>query len=59
MARFSLGSMPNPPSSASLEASPVPKFEWSGLARVLDSEQLADVMRVVQERGYGAKRGAG
>lgn len=26
---------------------------------VLDEEQLADVMRVVRERGYGSKKGAG
>ena len=31
---------------AALDASPVPKFEWSGLARVLDSEQLASLLSV-------------
>jgi len=31
---------------AALEASPVPKFEWAGLARVLDAEQLASLLAV-------------
>jgi hypothetical protein len=31
---------------AALEASPVPKFEWAGLARVLDPEQLASLLAV-------------
>jgi hypothetical protein len=31
---------------AALDASPVPKFEWSGLARVLDPEQLASLLSV-------------
>ena len=31
---------------AALEASPVPKFEWGGLARVLDDEQLASLLKV-------------
>jgi hypothetical protein len=31
---------------AALEASPVPRFEWSGLARVLDAEQLASLLAV-------------
>ena len=31
---------------AALEASPVPKFEWGGLARVLDDEQLAALLSV-------------
>ena len=31
---------------AALEASPVPKFEWGGLARVLDDEQLASLLSV-------------
>jgi hypothetical protein len=31
---------------AALEASPVPKFEWAGLARVLDTEQLASLLDV-------------
>lgn len=44
-------------------------LEWSctlywrarmiGEPSVLDSDQLADVMRVVQERGYGKKKGGG
>ncbi len=29
-----------------LEASPVPKFEWAGLGRVLDREQLASLLAV-------------
>jgi hypothetical protein len=29
-----------------LEASPVPKFEWKGIARVLDAEQLAPFLNV-------------
>ena len=29
-----------------LEASPAPKFEWSGLARVFDDEQLASLLDV-------------
>ena len=32
--------------NAALEASPVPKFEWGGLARVLDDEQLASLLSV-------------
>ena len=31
---------------AALEASPVPKFEWTGLGRVLDAEQLASLLAV-------------
>jgi hypothetical protein len=31
---------------AALDASPVPKFEWAGLGRVLDSEQLASLLSV-------------
>jgi transcriptional regulator with XRE-family HTH domain len=31
---------------AALDASPVPKFEWSGLARTLDTEQLASLLDV-------------
>lgn len=31
---------------AALEASPVPKFEWAGMARVLDAEQLAALLSV-------------
>jgi len=31
---------------AALEASPVPKFEWAGVARVLDAEQLAALLAV-------------
>ena len=31
---------------AALEASPVPKFEWSGLARVFDPEPLASLLQV-------------
>jgi transcriptional regulator with XRE-family HTH domain len=31
---------------AALEASPVPKFEWAGVARVLDAEQLAALLTV-------------
>ena len=31
---------------AALDASPVPKFEWSGLARTLDTEQLAALLDV-------------
>ena len=31
---------------AALEASPVPKFEWAGLARVLDGDQLASLLSV-------------
>jgi transcriptional regulator with XRE-family HTH domain len=31
---------------AALEASPAPKFEWTGLARVLDAEQLASLLGV-------------
>jgi len=31
---------------AALEASPVPKFEWAGLVRVLDAEQLASLLAV-------------
>ena len=31
---------------AALEASPAPAFEWSGLARVLDDEQLASLLDV-------------
>jgi len=31
---------------AALEASPVPKFEWAGLVRVLDAEQLASLLTV-------------
>ena len=31
---------------AALEASPVPKFEWGGLARVLDDDQLALLLSV-------------
>lgn len=31
---------------AALEASPAPKFEWAGLARVLDAEQLASLLGV-------------
>ena len=31
---------------AALEASPVPKFEWSGVARVLDADQLASLLHV-------------
>jgi hypothetical protein len=31
---------------AALEASPVPKFEWAGLSRVLDAEQLASLLAV-------------
>lgn len=31
---------------AALEASPVPKFEWAGVARVLDSDQLASLVDV-------------
>jgi hypothetical protein len=31
---------------AALEASPVPKFEWAGLGRVLDPERLASLLAV-------------
>jgi hypothetical protein len=31
---------------AALEASPAPAFEWGGLARVLDAEQLASLLHV-------------
>src|SRR5262249_12684829 len=31
---------------AALEASPVPKFEWAGLARVFDIDQLAALLNV-------------
>ena len=31
---------------AALEASPVPRFEWSGVARVLDDGQLASLLSV-------------
>jgi hypothetical protein len=31
---------------AALEASPVPKFEWGGVARVFDAEQLASLLSV-------------
>ena len=31
---------------SALEASPAPKFEWAGLARVLDAEQLASLLDV-------------
>jgi hypothetical protein len=31
---------------AALEASPAPAFEWSGLARVFDAEQLASLLNV-------------
>lgn len=31
---------------AALEASPAPKFEWGGLARVFDDEQLASLLDV-------------
>jgi hypothetical protein len=31
---------------AALEASPVPKFEWAGVVRVLDAEQLASLLTV-------------
>jgi hypothetical protein len=31
---------------AALEASPAPKFEWSGLGRVLDAEPLASLLNV-------------
>jgi transcriptional regulator with XRE-family HTH domain len=31
---------------AALEASPAPKFEWTGLARVLDQEALASLLNV-------------
>ncbi|HEV8209448.1 MAG TPA: hypothetical protein VGP77_04975, partial [Vicinamibacterales bacterium] len=31
---------------AALEASPVPKFEWAGLGRVLDPERLAALLEV-------------
>ena len=31
---------------AALEASPAPKFEWGGLARVFDAEQLASLLNI-------------
>ena len=31
---------------AALEASPVPRFEWAGLVRLLDAEQLASLLAV-------------
>ncbi len=31
---------------AALEASPVPKFEWGGLARVFDAEDLASLLSI-------------
>jgi hypothetical protein len=31
---------------AALEASPVPKFEWGGLGRVLDADELGDLLQV-------------
>ena len=31
---------------AALEASPVPKFEWGGLARVFDAEDLATLLSI-------------
>jgi len=31
---------------AALEANPVPKFEWSGLSRILDAEQLGTLLSV-------------
>src|SRR3954462_9376326 len=31
---------------AALEASPVPKFEWAGLGRVLDAERLSSLLSV-------------
>src|SRR5438874_11944604 len=31
---------------AALEASPAPKFEWAGIARVFDAEQLASLLNI-------------